>query len=1812
MEWTPSASPSVSRSCTPPPLSSPDPSDDGTSPPSERPESPLTVITRPRGLLLSASAEAQLETTNQAVDTLLNPPQTQPQPQPQPRPQPQPQLQPQPPPQPPQTPPPLPPTLNTTPGGDSVEPKRMVRSSWRLLSSSRDTPYRKFAMSVLLPSMAAPPTGGGRSTTTSNAVECEFPSKLTVEQIKSNLFANVPALFNLPKNNFVLTHGSYILEDQKRLVSSHEDIIQQFRRREKIKLQLRPRGRVSTLLRRISNVPQTYPEKALDTAPRVSGFATVRGHKSTFRRSRDDLDITSIALYDWNTTAADEQADKTVDNNTQENAKLLPSPKRIIGTIRRTNFMEQGSSSHSFILRTPSADAPASAPTTPLPSPGKHIPNSPTGQGRRLTLVSGHRNSFRGDPSVTPPVEGAPVRAAPEEAEVEEKPDSQLAGWLTKQGGTRKNWKRRWFVLTSDAVQYYNVDTDKIPIAEILLTDVFAAAPVGKAIRRNHGFAVYTRNRTFMICASTDDDMVRWVEAIKRSIFEQRHKKQLEGASESPLAKAMPVGTIKVHTLGTMGHKRWEGWLTVCPVGRARWKRQWCVLAMGAIYYYPDPLNHKWEGKIGLSYSSIEFYAQRPHSFMLYTAEKMDVFSADTEREMREWIVAISRARYSNSNDTGHLLPDKDDVHENIDWQSKEIVVRKTVIPSAPLYQNTEVQIAQIRRVLDLQPRKIDDAESVFFRTKLSTLYLSARNEDTAFPNHVVEATCVTPLARCAAISNYPRLNLFFYFMLDDPDAPSQDAQTLSTSQTLDNSSLADALLAADVDAELSNGKEDTSKTLRLARRCEYTILSCPAKSDETLIDALAQVMKKYKRIYMRNKARYTAEHPASSPRPGEAEANVNSESMDLLQEVIDERAYIIQIRGKREFIMHPEATRLDLVKYVNAQLARRNKIEFVLVKRSALAMHIQHKVGFFASYEKDQAERNTMPVAITDMVEEAAKNRRQRESASKNKHIVGQVPAPNKEAPNDNAEVEAEKEVEKKETQTETQIHTETQTETQVETQAETQAEAQAKTQVETQVETQTETRAEAQTESQTETQAETQTETRAEAQTESRTETQAEIQPEPQIETNTASEITQESDLSVVNQKQDPMTIARASQAVHMRVEQLFGSRISEVARPSLKDWNKVALSPKFLELCHKFEQSGQIREGSGLRSFDATARKEFTTGPSLEPVPLEETTADTQVTIPPLELHRPVTTLTHEHGTANGETTGTDNIQDVLPPPKTDSVPVIEPADEPQLTTKNEVPPTDAVPSTSNGHTATTSESPQLPRPMAKSFALEHRKHGEVKREDCYNIADMNDLLFSVKILALENMDDFFVFNPTSAVSIECGLYFGTMQLGNFRTPQTKRPTWSADNIFHSFIALPNLPREARLCLKVIAHNGREECVLGWLNLALFDYLGNLQAHVQSLSMWPGSRPQFPTSVANPYFDFGETPVLFVEFLCPPSNRFITYTFPTFSLRPAASQPDGATSPSNKNARGSFVAINNLKLLTPAEDELVIIKRVLATDCLYEMNNAERQLLWKYRELIRKEHSSALSKVLLAADWTDRDIVAQVHQLLKRWPKIEGRFAVELLDYRHPDSWVRTYACNCLNQLSDHDLLLYLPQLVQACKFELYHSSALAQLLLRRALANRLVIGYPLFWELKTAVAMDGWKSTTALPGASDSPENDEPYEDTSKDEGAALRYALMGEVYLRCCGEEQRQDIFQQTSLVEKLRTLSDSLKVLPKHQRDAAVRKGIANIEFPPEGLTLPIDPRIRVKGFMLDKCKSMDSFTVPLWLTFQNAEDTVQ
>lgn len=73
-----------------------------------------------------------------------------------------------------------------------------------------------------------------------------------------------------------------------------------------------------------------------------------------------------------------------------------------------------------------------------------------------------------------------------------------------------------------------------------------------------------------------------------------------------------------------------------------------------------------------------------------------------------------------------------------------------------------------------------------------------------------------------------------------------------------------------------------------------------------------------------------------------------------------------------------------------------------------------------------------------------------------------------------------------------------------------------------------------------------------------------------------------------------------------------------------------------------------------------------------------------------------------------------------------------------------------------------------------------------------------------------------------------------------------------------------------------------------------------------------------------------------------------------------------------------------------------------------------------MYSLRNEILLDYPEELSVLLHCVYWKERDDVADIWYLLKKWPLISIERALELLDYAYPDPAVRRFAIKCLHYL------------------------------------------------------------------------------------------------------------------------------------------------------------------------------------------------
>ncbi|XP_050032930.3 cytohesin-1 isoform X1 [Dermacentor andersoni] len=109
-------------------------------------------------------------------------------------------------------------------------------------------------------------------------------------------------------------------------------------------------------------------------------------------------------------------------------------------------------------------------------------------------------------------------------------------GWLWKQGGRYKSWKRRWFILNDNCLYYFEYTTDKeprgiIPLENVQVKEVqdrhkpncFELFSVGSELIKacktdSEGKVVEGKHTVYRMSAATPEEKDQWIQCLRQSI----------------------------------------------------------------------------------------------------------------------------------------------------------------------------------------------------------------------------------------------------------------------------------------------------------------------------------------------------------------------------------------------------------------------------------------------------------------------------------------------------------------------------------------------------------------------------------------------------------------------------------------------------------------------------------------------------------------------------------------------------------------------------------------------------------------------------------------------------------------------------------------------------------------------------------------------------------------------------------------------------------------------------------------------------------------------------------------------------------------------------------------------------------------------------------------------------------------------------------------------------------------------------------------------------------------------------------------------
>ncbi|XP_018614153.1 phosphatidylinositol 4-phosphate 3-kinase C2 domain-containing subunit beta isoform X2 [Scleropages formosus] len=379
----------------------------------------------------------------------------------------------------------------------------------------------------------------------------------------------------------------------------------------------------------------------------------------------------------------------------------------------------------------------------------------------------------------------------------------------------------------------------------------------------------------------------------------------------------------------------------------------------------------------------------------------------------------------------------------------------------------------------------------------------------------------------------------------------------------------------------------------------------------------------------------------------------------------------------------------------------------------------------------------------------------------------------------------------------------------------------------------------------------------------------------------------------------------------------------------------------------------------------------------------------------------------------------------------------------------------------------------------------------------------------------------------------------------------------------------VRINQLPRETQLTVTLYAtllpppgsvedKNKQRRSIeaLGWVTMPLFNFRHVLTCGRKLLGLWPSTLGSGNARSSTPNFSQPDSVILQVD-------------FPTSSFEVHFSTP----LPAEFSPKYEFFRLD--------QNSQKQLQDVLHKKSFFWLTQEDRRLLWEKRYFCHAE-SSGLPLVLASAPSWEWACLPDVYALLRQWSCMNHLDALGLLHATFPDQELRRTAVQWMDSMSDPELLDFLPQLVQALKYECYLDSPLVRFLLRRAIGDIRIAHY-LFWLLKDAL----------------------------QDSQFSVRHQYLLAALLCCSGRGLREEFDRQCWLVNILAKVAQRVRDASPSSRQAILREGLEEVRqyfSISSSCRLPLNPGLQVKGINIQSCSYFNSNAVPLKLSFQNLD----
>jgi hypothetical protein len=233
-----------------------------------------------------------------------------------------------------------------------------------------------------------------------------------------------------------------------------------------------------------------------------------------------------------------------------------------------------------------------------------------------------------------------------------------LKGFLNKRGVTNRAWKKRWFVLCSSFLLYFESEKSATPLGEIAIqTATF------REEEKPGEFVIQTADREFFLQAASELGKHEWMVALKKAKAECWKKHSSIAPTTAAPAEEVgspPTGSLlasRAQQLLRRGNQKrgsrldsvplsgQEGWVQKRGGRTTGWKLRWCVMQQDNLLYFKAPQNRDACGFIPLADSAcspIVLDQDDKPSFTLTTRQRVYFFRADTLADAQQWVRVLA------------------------------------------------------------------------------------------------------------------------------------------------------------------------------------------------------------------------------------------------------------------------------------------------------------------------------------------------------------------------------------------------------------------------------------------------------------------------------------------------------------------------------------------------------------------------------------------------------------------------------------------------------------------------------------------------------------------------------------------------------------------------------------------------------------------------------------------------------------------------------------------------------------------------------------------------------------------------------------------------------------------------------------------------------------------------------------------------------------------------------------------------------------------------------------------------------------------